>query len=76
MAPDDARPELTRRWLAFAADDLEPADRASQAPPLPSVIAFHAQQAAEKALKAFLFWHDRPFRKTHLLAELLSSVRN
>lgn len=29
-----------------------------------------AQQAAEKALKALLAWHDVPFRKTHNLAEL------
>lgn len=28
------------------------------------------QQAAEKALKAFLTWHDRPFGKTHNLVEL------
>ncbi len=27
------------------------------------------QQAAEKALKGFLTWHDRPFRKTHSLEE-------
>jgi HEPN domain-containing protein len=31
---------------------------------------FHAQQAAEKAMKAFLAWHDIPFRKTHNLVEL------
>lgn len=31
---------------------------------------FHAQQAAEKAMKAFLAWHDVPFRKTHNLEEL------
>ena len=33
----------------------------------PVRMAFHAQQAIEKALKA---WHDRPFRKVHDLAEL------
>ncbi len=33
-------------------------------------MAFHAQQAAEKAPKGFLAWHDRPFRKTHNLEEL------
>jgi HEPN domain-containing protein len=31
---------------------------------------FHPRQAAEKATKAFLTWHARPFRKTHDLAEL------
>ena len=34
---------------------------------------FHAQQAAEKSLKGFLFWHDIPFRKTHDLRELLDA---
>ncbi len=33
-------------------------------------MAFHAQQAAEKALKAVLAWHDEPFRKTHSIEEL------
>src|SRR5262249_21392840 len=31
---------------------------------------FHCQQAAEKALKAFLTWHDRPFGMVHNLNEL------
>ena len=31
---------------------------------------FHCQPAAEKSLKGFLTWHDRPFRKTHSLEEL------
>jgi|SRR5579883_2056841 HEPN domain-containing protein len=31
---------------------------------------FHAQQAAEKSMKAFLAWNDVPFRKTHNLEEL------
>jgi len=34
---------------------------------------FHAQQAAEKALKGFLTWHDTPFRKTHDLLELATT---
>jgi HEPN domain-containing protein len=38
--------------------------------PLPDTAAFHAQQAADKSLKAFLHWHDVPFRKTHELEEL------
>jgi HEPN domain-containing protein len=32
--------------------------------------AFHCQQAAEKALKGLLTWHDAPFRRTHDLAEI------
>jgi hypothetical protein len=32
-------------------------------------VLFHCQQTVEKALKAFLAWHDRPLRKTHDLVE-------
>jgi len=39
-------------------------------PPLLGDVTFHCQQAVEKALKAFLTWHDQAFRKTHDLAEL------
>ena len=28
------------------------------------------EASVEKALKAFLSWHDRPFRKTHSIEEL------
>ena len=31
---------------------------------------FHCQQAAEKSLKAFLTWHQRPFPRTHNLTVL------
>jgi HEPN domain-containing protein len=36
--------------------------------------AFHAQQAAEKFLKAFLVRHQIPFGKTHDIKELLELV--
>ena len=39
-------------------------------PPFAEDIVFHAQQATEKVLKAFLSWHRLPFRKTHNLVEL------
>jgi len=38
-------------------------------PPLFGEGAFHCQQAAEKALKGFLTWNGRVFRKTHNLEE-------
>jgi HEPN domain-containing protein len=31
---------------------------------------YHCQQAAEKALKGFLVWHDQPFPRTHDLGKL------
>ena len=44
-------------------------------PPFNEDIVFHAQQAAEKSLKAFLSWHRIPFRKTHNLVELGEACR-
>jgi HEPN domain-containing protein len=35
---------------------------------------YHCQQAAEKALKGFLVWHDQPFPKTHDLGRLGTQV--
>ncbi len=43
-----------------------------QADPFLDMAVYHCQQAGEKALKGFLFWHDVPFRKTHNLVELLA----
>ena len=71
MGHDPALVAETQAWLAKAAKDLAAAAHDLRAsPPFVEDIVFHAQQAAEKALKAFLTWHDRPFRKTHNLTEI------
>jgi HEPN domain-containing protein len=71
MQSDAARLADTRAWLAKARTDLRSAEHALAAsPPLAEDVAFHAQQAAEKAMKALLTWHDVPFRKTHSREEL------
>ena len=71
MPLDAERIAEVRGWFLKAAEDLRAADfeRTAQ-PPLGTDIVFHAQQAAEKAMKGFLTWHDRPFRKTHNLIEI------
>ena len=33
-------------------------------------VVFDCQQAAEKALKGYLTWHDQRFRKTHSIEEV------
>jgi HEPN domain-containing protein len=38
--------------------------------PVPADALYHCQQAAEKALKGFLVWHDQPFPKIHDLGRL------
>jgi HEPN domain-containing protein len=71
MPRENPRAHLTRQWLTLAGEDLLVAERLLGEPPLPGVAAFHAQQAAEKALKGLLAWHDRPFARTHDLGELV-----
>jgi len=61
----------TKAWFRRAANDLRAAEHElSAVPPLLGDIVFHCQQAAEKAMKGFLTWHNRPFRKTHSLEEI------
>jgi HEPN domain-containing protein len=71
-AGDDARVKLTQQWMEKARHDLLTADRMAQPETVPDVVVFPCQQAAEKALKAYLTWRDRPFRRTHELGDLLS----
>ena len=71
MSPDKLAE--VRGWLVKAKDDLRGAEiDLSASPPLSGDALFHCQQAVEKALKGFLTFHDRPFRKTHDLDELAS----
>jgi HEPN domain-containing protein len=72
MGAEDARLQDVRAWLSKAALDLKAAAHEISAPDecLWADIVFHSQQAAEKAMKAFLAWHDSAFRKTHNIEEL------
>jgi HEPN domain-containing protein len=61
MAVDPARAEETFAWLAKADEDLRAARVLIDVrEPLLETAIFHCQQAAEKAFKAFLVWHDCP----------------
>jgi HEPN domain-containing protein len=68
MMPEASRRDEAARWLAQARKDLNAARLLASAEPSRSV--FHSQQAAEKAAKAFLTFHDATFRMTHDVAEL------
>ena len=69
------RPEAlleAQQWLNRAIRDRRIAvANLSGAEAFPDAAVFFAQQAAEKALKAFLVAHDRPFPKTHDLERLV-----
>lgn len=42
-------------------------------PPLTWIVAFHAQQCAEKAIKAYLVWNQLPAPFTHNIGCLLDA---
>jgi len=70
---DEDKARTVHQWLVKAHHDLRSARRLyTDFPPLLDTAAYHCQQTAEKALKAYLSLHDIPFRKTHLLVPLLS----
>lgn len=69
MTPDQLRREESRAWLDRARRDLRAAGLLIAGDANAEAL-FHCQQAVEKAFKAFLAFHDRPFRKTHDLGEL------
>jgi HEPN domain-containing protein len=60
-----------RNWLEIALEDLQiSAEVINRRPPFSRGAAFHAQQSAEKMLKAFLVWKRVEFEKIHDLEEL------
>ena len=65
--------ELTAEWVAKAEGDFATAGRELRARRLPNydAVCFHAQQMAEKLLKAFLQEHGSAFPKTHNLIALV-----
>ena len=75
----NGRPEvlhLVRQWVEIAEEDLTNAEHTltlHEHCPL-TTVCFHAQQCAEKYLKALLTFYAVPFPKTHDLLELLRLV--
>lgn len=67
--------ELAHRRLGKAENDLISARHILAVPDGPAdTVCFHAQQAAEKAIKAWLTYRDITFPKTHNLVRLLDVV--
>jgi HEPN domain-containing protein len=65
--------QRTREWIEKAEGDWKMAQREVRAAdPVWDGVCFHAQQCAEKYLKAFLEEHQIAFEKTHDLAVLLN----
>lgn len=67
--------DLVRAWLIKGEKDLLFARQAAKlGEDYTDVACFHAQQAAEKTLKAFLVWLEIEFPKTHVLQDLLDLI--
>ena len=64
-----------REWLQFAKKDLLVAEYLLEnRSDVSFAVAFHSQQAVEKALKAYLIHFNKRIQKTHDLSALLYEV--
>ena len=69
---DEAKRELIRAWLIKSRNDLTAAREIGALPhgPLDTAI-YHCQQAAEKAVKGFLAFHDHRLERSHDVERLV-----
>jgi len=68
----DPKLDEVHSWLIKAQQDLDASAWLLESPQaLYGAAGFHCQQAAEKALKAYLTWHEQPFEKIHSLVALV-----
>jgi len=67
-----------REWLSHAEGDLEYAKIGLELKTKQSyrLVAFHAQQCAEKSLKAYLIYHKIDFPYTHNIATILALCKD
>jgi len=64
--------ETVKNWIFLADGDLKTAqDELNILEPFTNTICFHSQQCVEKYLKAYLSFIEKPFGKTHDIAELI-----
>jgi HEPN domain-containing protein len=71
MPHDKDRPGSPRDWLSHARSDLALARISPPEDVMLEGLCFHAQQAAEKALKALLISYNRDYPRTHNIGTLL-----
>lgn len=66
---------ITKEWLNRAKDDLTVIEEIIDNQDLTNMVAFHAQQAVEKTLKAVVEEFEIEFIKTHQLEFLLKKAK-
>jgi HEPN domain-containing protein len=68
--------ELVKEWIELAESDFELARKGKLSKKVRyETLCFHAQQAAEKAIKAVLVFHNKPFPRTHSIEHLLKILK-
>lgn len=68
--PEEEIRRLVSEWVGKADLDFETVVRLIDEERFRDIVAFHAQQAAEKYLKALLTRHQLEFPKTHVIRRL------
>ncbi len=76
MPPSEITPGSAEDWLRYARSDLALADTNATGGVLNESLCFHAQQAAEKSIKAVLILRGIEFPFTHNVAHLITLVQN
>lgn len=69
MSEAERLPEVNR-WLRYAREDLRTAELLVERGDVPRTACFHAQQAAEKAIKSVFVFLQTDFPYTHDLTRL------
>ncbi|GHV26859.1 hypothetical protein FACS1894167_00870 [Synergistales bacterium] len=65
-------PEMANQWRSCAKTDYDVAVHDTTFCPIPiEIICYHSQQAAEKALKSVLVYHDEEVPRIHDLYRIL-----
>ncbi len=72
MPPETQGPDDPSLWMEFARTDLRMAEEGVQYGYRLEPLCYHAQQAAEKALKALFISRRLPYPKTHDLEKLIA----
>jgi HEPN domain-containing protein len=72
----DEATDSAAEWLAHADRDLLMAERGLEPPPIVDLVCYHAEQAAEKALKAYLVaLGEERIPRTHSFRKLTELIR-
>lgn len=75
--PEEVKREFVHDWLAKGEGDIKACRQLlSGGSDYSDGVAFHAQQAVEKYLKAFPVWHQVEFPKTHDIGRLVELVHS